>query len=366
MKIDRSNYEIWLIDWLDGNLDDIQVEQLRTFLIQNPDLKEEFDEFTRVRLTPPGEFYHDKINLKKETANLSGLQFEYLCAAYLEKDLSEEQNNELFEIIEQDNYKKRSFELIQKTRLFPSVLVYSNKNLLIKRTPVQKGFRLSLIGLSAAAVTTVALITYFSIPHLLPGKSEVTSQIIHSDSNIQEPVKIQIPVLISTKKEVSPSLEKSKNPVAFSPKTKPVAAEPDKIQDIRNDTMTLSAELPRVFLDKISVSPAMSFKEKEISGSLISLNSGKIVSESDDGRSKLGRFLAKTFREKLLKEKTPKDSPLKGYEIAEAGVSGLNKLLGWEMALNKKNDENGELKSVYFSSKILKFNAPVKKSEPLP
>jgi len=36
------------------------------------------------------------------------------------------------------------------------------------------------------------------------------------------------------------------------------------------------------------------------------------------------------------------------------------------MALDEKNDENGELKSVYFSSKILKFKAPVKKSEPLP
>jgi hypothetical protein len=35
------------------------------------------------------------------------------------------------------------------------------------------------------------------------------------------------------------------------------------------------------------------------------------------------------------------------------------------MELDKKNNEKGEPKSVYFSSKILKFNAPVKKSEPL-
>jgi hypothetical protein len=67
-----------------------------------------------------------------------------------------------------------------------------------------------------------------------------------------------------------------------------------------------------------------------------------------------------------LKENTSKDSPLKGYEIAEAGVTGLNRLLGWEMALVEKNDENGELRSVYFSSKLLKFNAPVKKTDPLP
>ena len=58
-------------------------------------------------------------------------------------------------------------------------------------------------------------------------------------------------------------------------------------------------------------------------------------------------------------------APLKGYEIAKAGVTGLNKLMGWEMALNERKDVEGNLKSVYFSSKLLKFNAPVKKSETL-
>jgi hypothetical protein len=76
-----------------------------------------------------------------------------------------------------------------------------------------------------------------------------------------------------------------------------------------------------------------------------------------------GRFFAKVFRERILKEVTIDDSPIKGYEIAEAGVTGLNKLLGWEMAFEKNSDENGELKSIYFSSKILKIQAPVNKSE---
>jgi len=43
MQIDRSNYEIWLIDWLDGKLDDPEVEQLQRFLGDNPDIKEEYD-----------------------------------------------------------------------------------------------------------------------------------------------------------------------------------------------------------------------------------------------------------------------------------------------------------------------------------
>lgn len=49
MQIDRSNYEIWLIDWLDENLNEIQIEQLQLFLRDNPDLKEEIEELTTFR-----------------------------------------------------------------------------------------------------------------------------------------------------------------------------------------------------------------------------------------------------------------------------------------------------------------------------
>jgi hypothetical protein len=116
---------------------------------------------------------------------------------------------------------------------------------------------------------------------------------------------------------------------------------------------------------RISVSFNAELIEEHLPNNLVALNQTIAAPLFDDGRSKISRFIAKTFREKILKEKTAKDSPLKGYELAEAGVSGLNKLLGWEMALDEKKDENGELRSVYFSSRMLKFNAPVKKSEPL-
>ena len=44
MQIDRSNYEIWFTDWLDGNLNSLQVEQLKLFLDKNPDLREELND----------------------------------------------------------------------------------------------------------------------------------------------------------------------------------------------------------------------------------------------------------------------------------------------------------------------------------
>ena len=81
-------------------------------------------------------------------------------------------------------------------------------------------------------------------------------------------------------------------------------------------------------------------------------------------RSNIGRFVSKTFRETFLKENITPDSPLKGYEIAEAGVSGLNKLLGWEMALDKNNDENGSLAQSILVRDFLSLIPLLKKVNP--
>ena len=129
--------------------------------------------------------------------------------------------------------------------------------------------------------------------------------------------------------------------------------------------MTKSSDPAYARINNIPLLRKISFEGETIPNTLIALNTTAGVPEYYDDRSKLRKLIAKTFREKIMKEKSPKDSPLRIYEIAEAGVTELNKLLGWEMALDERKDDSGELKSVYFSSKIIKFNAPVKKSEPV-
>jgi hypothetical protein len=223
-----------------------------------------------------------------------------------------------------------------------------------------------LIGLSAAAVTALVAITYFSIPRVLPGKAENTSQNIIHDSTIIKSSKVKIADIRPTENRILQVNKKRENLITRSQKTEPGVITPYILTSVQKDSLSVSAEVPPTQVNKISVPRVLSLKGEALPNTLVASNFSIIISEYDDGRSKLSRFIAKTFREKILKETKAKDTPLKAYEIAEAGVSGLNKLLGWEMALDKKNDENGELKSVYFSSKILKFNAPVKKTEPLP
>ena len=78
----------------------------------------------------------------------------------------------------------------------------------------------------------------------------------------------------------------------------------------------------QITVNKVPVYTRIDLKKEIISNTLVASNTTIFVPEAEDNRSDFGRFISKTFREKLLKEKTPPDSPLKGYEIAEAGVDG--------------------------------------------
>jgi hypothetical protein len=365
MSIDRSNYEVWFIDWLDGNLNSFQTKELNNFLDLNPDLKEEFKDLSNIPLVSPEYQFQFKSVLKKSVEQVTESQFEFLSAAYLEKDLSDLQKSEIDEIIAKDPQKKRIFELINKTILSPSNIKYKYKKQLIKHTPVQKIIRLSVIGLSAAAVIAIIIATYITLPRNIKNN-------INTEALVTKPV-------------MNPELPSNKNNTALAQSSgniltevnkksenKFIANKSDQIQSLiplEVDNNTLDSELRITYeagVEKIKTIEFNGLNRSTITNELALSYIYVGDEEPENERSKIGKYIAKTFREKILKEKTPPDSPLKAYEIAEAGVTGINKLFGWEMALDKKSDENGDLKSVYFSSRIIKFNAPVKKSEPLP
>jgi hypothetical protein len=364
MKIDTSNYEIWIIDLLDGNLTDIEVEQVLLFLEHNPELKEEFNELTSFILSPSNESFPLKGKLKKTTSDLSGFQFEYLCAAYLENDLPVAWQSGLKEIIENNPEKRRTFSLIQRTRLYPFDTGYKNKDHLLKARPLIRAIRFFVIGITAAAAIGLLIILKYSLPGTLNSKKDISAQNILTDSNLQKPyleikrgrlIKAEKPVEL--KKETPSSVVRNYISGSLTADTSEIKAEDTSIPRNVNPPVLQAYVNIIEGTDLIKVIP-----KNRLVASTITFS----PPPDADGRSKIGRFIAKTFREKIMRAKVINDTPLKGYEIAEAGVTGLNKLLGWKMALNEKNDENGELKSVSFNSKILNFNAPVKKSVPQP
>jgi hypothetical protein len=52
MNINRENYEAYLLDYFEKELDPATVAELMLFLELNPDLKADFEEFENISLVP--------------------------------------------------------------------------------------------------------------------------------------------------------------------------------------------------------------------------------------------------------------------------------------------------------------------------
>jgi hypothetical protein len=366
MKPDRSNYEVWLIDWLDGNLSESESEQLLLFLNENPDIKEESDDLKLFSLKQSEKLFFHKEALVKSVSDLTDSQFEYLSVAYLEKDLSSGQKRELSECIENNPGKKKSFELIQKLKINPEKETCRDKNRLLKRTTAQRIRRMSVWGLSAAAALILIIMTWVTLPQKISDKTNNIAKNSLPDSSLRKTSVGIISEKIISKEENFPIETKISQLPDAGEKTTPSPVFIETIINTLSDSLFRTTDNHEIQINRVKVNAPPDLNGIIVSNTLIASRLEVIVPAHDDMRTNLSRFIAKTFREKILKEKTAPDNPLKGYEIAEAGVTGLNKLFGWEMALQENNDANGELRSVYFSSRILKFTAPVKKSEPIP
>jgi hypothetical protein len=360
MEINRSNYEIWFIDFLDGKLNNLQIEQLNSFLSENADLQEEMKEIGDLRLTPPEVLFSGKNRITKGPSEMNDLQFDLLCAGFIENDLNIEELTVLNSIILNDRKREKELNVFKKLKLSPPYIRFSNKKLLLRNTHFQKARPLAVTLLSTAASIGILIALYFNLSGETRIKGNDSSKLVKNEGRAEHSMKPQIAENNASGKYLK--VEKSLN--SFPPVNRITAASG------KNNLTTGEEEkhvLQHVFSEIIQPVEVLNNKNIKIlntkyicQNDLISLSLSN--GQPDAERGSLSRFLAKVFREKILRENTIDDSPIKGYEIAEVGVSGLNKLLGWEMALEKNTNENGEIKSVYFSSRILKIHAPVNKT----
>lgn len=367
MKPDRSNYEIWIIDWLDGNLGDQEIKLLQEFLDSNPDLREEAATLLRSPLLPGDRSFPNKNLLRRNPSDLHSAQFEYLAVGYLEDDLSSGQLAELNECMEKDEEKRKVFETIQKLKLTPPQIRYMNKGKLVRRTVGGAIYRWSFIGLSIAAGIALLILSYVFIPRYITEKNNnaVSDALPGPATGVPDEMLIYKPDAIA---ETLIPDETIKPEIQAIPSVEAAVTEPgdQAVLAAAADEHGMTREISGSAALKIDFLPELSLNIEKPDYTLIASNNTFIVPVFDYGedRSRFSRFIARTFREKILKTEPYNESPLKSYEIAEAGIKGLNLLFGTKMALRKTYDDTGELQSIYFSSKYLKFNAPVKKSAP--
>lgn len=361
MKPDRTNYEIWLVDYLDGNLDSEQAGQLLSFIEENPDIKDELEGLSGVILPHSEVSFGNKKSLYRSAGEISDSQFELLCAASLENDLSPEQKSDLDEAISGSYERRKTAELFSSARLTPPKLSFRYKKSLKKLTLAEKVLRISFAAISAAA-TVLIIFTLLRSPDVnnpvvatfdrqpVTGKEEKGNEETNNQIAINVPVKnedIEVKAAIKMAEVISAELKLLSNNNTMADSSVPVI-DIQKSDIVRIGGIT---EIPQ--------------ENGTLNLSLVSMNLAPVEPIYEETGNDVGNFFTRMIREKILKSKTTEKGNLKAYEVADAGITGINKLLGSNMTLQKTIDDNGEVKSVYFNSKLLKFNAPVKKAEPL-
>ncbi|MDB4584786.1 hypothetical protein N9164_16665, partial [Draconibacterium sp.] len=160
MMINRENYEIYFIDYLEGNLEKSLVNDFIEFIQNNPDLKEELSHFEAVSLEPGEISFDKKDTLYKEKLD-SEKEFNKAAIANLESELSETDKTELDTYLLKHPAKNREISLFSKTKLQPDESIqFKYKNKLYRR---MLGRTVLLWSGRIAAVLVLAFALYLFI-----------------------------------------------------------------------------------------------------------------------------------------------------------------------------------------------------------
>jgi hypothetical protein len=163
-KIGRHNYEEFLIDYLDGNLDALVTAELLLFLEQHPDIKEEAGgagvplSFNSVQETYPFKELL-KSSFDASAANICGENHSTYFIAYYEGDLDAAGKKAVENYISSNPGHKEAFRLFGLSRLSASRAAgFPGKKALKKQIPTA---RITFIWRAAVAASVLILASVF-------------------------------------------------------------------------------------------------------------------------------------------------------------------------------------------------------------
>ena len=348
------------MDYLDGRMSPDQVIELMSFLKKNPDLKTELEEFEEINIEPDNKRFESKTSLKKSFI-VNDSNFDNFCIASLEGDLTNEESILFQTWLKQNPLKAREFELYKKTRLIPEKITFDFKSTL-KKSSIARIFTPKVRGyFSAAASIIILLALYIFINQPGANENTVISEIITDTTTVetksqpsQEPqTKLNIEKEIIPYNKSGDSKQHENKPRSNNIVEKPVIAQdlnigPDKSNHlIQPDTIDLT-------LNKIQRKEINPLPEKSILAALVSIKNLEVVENTHDNLT-LSQMAVKTFKSEILKEEKTKINPDKFtlWDIADVGIIGINKIIGWKMLFDKEYNDDGELIALGFDSNTI-------------
>lgn len=356
MKINRHNYEAYLLDQLEGRLSVEEQQELENFLLMNPDCRSELTETEPWILEGEKISYQNNNLLKKEfpgpSTVLADHNFDLFSIARMEGDLDNKQIRDHQAMLEADDQKAKQWNQWQQTRLAAEPVLFQGKDKLLQKKDSK--YRMVWISVISAAAAIALLIVLFRAEPDLPQQEsfsqapppEMERQIEAREPEVQETVQTK----------ADPPVHQQKNPVQVSVSKEPVHSnEAVSIMEemhevtIQPHPVAFSAQRFNSFSMARGADPDQ-IKALDIPPVPVHLSSLSLAQISELGIQELVENYAEE-----------KDFSL--WKIADAGIKGINKLTGSDISLMASRDEEGEVSGFQLKSKRFSLSRPINREE---
>jgi hypothetical protein len=366
MKIDRHNYEAFLLDQLEGRLSVEEQQELETFLIMNPGCSRELTELEPWVLDGEHISFQDSQKLKKSfpdrTTVLTDHNFDMFSIARMEGDLGKEQIKSHQAFLEDDDQKAQQWEQWKQLRLPAEPVTFKGKDSLLHKRTI-KGRMLWISVISAAAAVTLLIVLFRAEPdlpmqesYIQPSREEASSQSQNAGpaedldaGNLQAESDQTI--------RINPDKAVQQNPVMAPMDTESESkAEAESLLLVETSpaeqVKLLSGALPADQLNSFSMaSEAVPDKIKPL-----------MISPPDHISSLSFAQISELGLQEAIEEYA-KEKDFSLWKIADAGIKGINKLSGSDISLMASRDREGEVSAIQLKSKRFSLTRPLGREE---
>ena len=337
--LSRSNYEIYFLDYHEGNLTESQRRELMSFLDQNPDLKEEFDSFVNVSVEPDqSTVFFNKDSLKKiEGVNLSN--YKTWLVAYTEDDLNDSQKKDVDRFLAAHPDLKSELDLFRRTRTVPDyTIVFKDKNSLKRGGRVIAFSRVNYRVMAIAASLVLLLISIYVFRQQKDNTPQTAEKTITPPVNSKEGVN-QIDSINLNKEKIEieknlPAPEKADRPVVADHRRKKEAAPSNRNQSNHE----IQEPAPQVVQNKLVPVDSVMNVHRPLQEPVFANNSTP-VSKPQREQDLRDIFNEQDMKDLGLASNAPTTSEKDNlWSLASKGASRLSKRTGQPISIGKTND----------------------------
>jgi len=335
MKISKENIEVYLLDYMEGNLDPLLTAELMAFLAENPEYEKWLPEYENSPEQASRLSLGGKTFLKKDFPDIPAVtagNFEEFCIAESEGILNKDDIARLNGYVAHHPEGSQVRDLYGRLRLHPDhSLVYPGKRLLKKSTGRAMTFRYVSFVLGAAASIALLLMlvnrkpdtvtltgTQPDVPRVenKTGQSSPVPALVQDQEDLTRSTSKRVAARDNPAEIPDPEPETVPDTIPQNSTGMPLLATLEPIratlqQPSRNEPVTVRIVLP----------PATGAIPEKV----------KVVRPAAKRESSVLAFMGSLAKR------------LNFWDAAETAISGFNYLTETQLSLSKTTDENGKL-----------------------